>query len=479
MIKKFAFYGALAAFSVPSFAQYEKLDNGQFDLTNDEVRWANAYIGTEPTDNPAKLVSGYTTMFQMSYNSRNWADMRENLNWLVKNAPIATVNIYARGPLMLGYLIKSDTVSLERKKMYFKEMMNLFDLRLKYLKYLNASLPEGKKGRATEGDVLIAKANYYHIYGYGIDPEYTYNNIYEMYKAGINKINAEGGRDVRGIYIQYFFSVSNELFKADNNYYREQFLNDYLESKEVCEKMLQLAKEETDSVKAQHIVEEYDKPLTVIDQVFAQSGAANREQLITMYTPKVEQNKDNIAYLRSAMKVLSNNECDDSDVYYAAARYAYQIEPTYESAIGMAQYSKKEGKLNDMLKYYNAALEMAKTDQTRGRICMNIATSLINGKQYTGALVYLDRAVKYDKDLAGNAYLKKAVVNTSLGQYASALDLCAQASKTDITVSGPANRLAEKIRSHQANVAANARARAAYDAYIAKQKAEEDFWSQK
>ncbi len=480
MIKKILFCGALTALSMPVFAQYEKLDGNLSNLVDPEYRNSVAYIGEKALEDSAKTVGGYVTMLQMTYSSEAWGDMYENWKWLVKNAPIATVGTYARGAVMLGNLIKCDTTTAERKKVYLDEMMSLFDTRLKYLKYLNASVAEGKRGRATEGDVLIAKANYYHIYGFGVDGEkFTYNNIYDMYKAGIDAINKEGGREVRGAYIQYFFDVSHNLYQVDNNYFREQFLNDYLESKEVCEKMLQLAKEETDPDKAQSIVAEYDKPLAVIEQLFAQSGAANREQLIAMYTPKIEQNKTNIAYLRSAMNVLANNECDDTDVYYAAARYAYDIEPTYESAIGMAQYSKKEGKLDEMLTYYNKALEMAQNDQTRGIICMNIATSLINGKQYTGALVYLDRGIQYNAEMLGKAALKKAVVYTALGQYDDALNYCAEASGADITVSGTAERLAEKIRGAKANAAANARARAAYDAYIAKQKAEEDFWKQK
>jgi len=477
MLKKFILAIGVISMSLPSFAQYEKYE-GQTDFTDDETRWGIAYIGQEPTSDPSKLVSGYVTMMQMHYNGQNWVDMHENWKWLIDNAPIATVGIYARGAVMLGQLIKSET-DAAKKKEYLDEMMGLFDTRLKYLKYLNASIADGKRGRATEGDVLIAKANYYHIYGYGVDPNYTYNTIYDMYSKGIQLINSEGGREVKGLYIQYFFSVSYELYKASNEYYREQFLNDYLMSKEVCEKMLQLAKEETDPDKAQKIVDEYDHPLAIIEQAFAESGAANREQLVALYTPKVEQNKDNVNYLRSAMTVLASNDCDDTDVYYTAARYAYNIEPTYESAIGMAQYSKREGKMDEMLTYYNKALELCQTDATRGRICMNIASSLINSKQYTGALVYLDRAISYNQDLSGQAYMKKAIVNTALGQYPQALTLCSQAAEADITVSGSANRLAEKIRSAQANAAANARAKAAYDAYIARQKAEEDFWGKK
>ena len=179
------------------------------------------------------------------------------------------------------------------------------------------------------------------------------------------------------------------------------------------------------------------------------------------------------------MTVLAANECDDTDVYYKAAEYAYQIEPTYESAIGMASWSKQQGKMQDMLKYYEKAIELCQTDARRGRISLVIANSLINSKQYTGALVYLDKAMSYDNDLKGQACMKKAVVYTALGQYPQALTYCDQASTADITVSGSANRLASKIREAQANAAANARAKAAYDAYIAKQKAEEDFWGGK
>lgn len=477
-IQKIALALAMMAASNVAFAQYENIDPAT-DLTDDDARHRVAYIGAEQLADPGKSVSGYVTMMQMYYNSQNWAEMYENWKWLITNAPIATVSIYARGSVMLGQLIQTES-DVAKKKQYLDELMGLFDTRLKYLPLLNASIPEGKRGRATEGDVLIAKANFYHIYGYGVDGnEYTYNKIYDMYSKGIKAINEEGGREVKGAYIQYFFSVSHELYKVSNDYYREQFLNDYLESKDVCEKMLQLAKEEPDPEKAQRIVEEYDRPLAVIEQVFAQSGAANREQLVAMFTPKVEANKANLAYLRSAMTVLAANECDDTDVYYKAAEYAYAIEPTYESAIGMAQYSKQQGKMQDMLTYYEKAIELCKTDATRGRISLIIAGSLINSKQYTGALVYLDRAMSYNADLTGRANLQKAAVSTALGQYDQALNYCATAATSDITVSGSANRLATKIREVQANAAANARAKAAYDAYMAKQKAEEDFWGGK
>ena len=129
-----------------------------------------------------------------------------------------------------------------------------------------------------------------------------------------------------------------------------------------------------------------------------------------------------------------------------------------------------------MLEYYNTALELASSDAKRGAICLNICNGLTKSKQYTGALTYAEKAIKYNPDLTGKAYLKMANIYTLLGQYGEAVAYCSKAADADITVSGSANRLKENIQRVQANQAENAKARKAYDDFIKRQKAEEDFW---
>jgi len=69
-----------------------------------------------------------------------------------------------------------------------------------------------------------------------------------------------------------------------------------------------------------------------------------------------------------------------------------------------------------------------------------------------------------------------ANIYTLLGQYGEAISYCDKASEADITVSGSASRLKENIQKAQANQAANDKARKAYDDFIKRQKAEEEFW---
>ena len=328
--------------------------------------------------------------------------------------------------------------------------------------------------------MLSVKAEYYNwtapvVLGQNFDLRGSYKN----FKEAIDMVNEQGGREITGSFLQTFFLVSDAIYKAMPNTTREQYLQDYLDSKEACEKMLQLAKEaqtEGDTVRAKQLVATYDAPLAAIEQLFAASGAADSAQLISIYTKKFDGYKNDINKLNSSLTLMQQNDCDNSDIYYQYAEAAYALEPSFTSAIGLAQKAQKDGLLDKMLEYYNPALELASSDAKRGAICLNICNGLTKSKQYTGALTYAEKAIKYNPDYTGKAYLKMANIYTMLGQYNEAIAYCGKASAADITVSGSADRLKANIQKAQASQAENAKARKAYDDFIKRQKAEEDFW---
>lgn len=422
-----------------------------------------------------KTAKGYITMFQQTGANQDWQDMYTNYLWLKKYAPFAGNGIYTQGPYMFYNLIKAEKDQAKKRK-YFDEMMELFDLRQKNLDALNTFA----KTKSTLGDVLSVKAEYYNFVAQeALGQEYDLRNSYKNFAEAIKMVNEQGGREITGSFLQTFFLVSDAIYKAMPNTTREQYLQDYLDSKDACEKMLQLAKEaqaEGDTIRAQKLVATYDAPLAAIEQIFSQSGAADSAQLIAIYTKKFEDYKTDINKLNSSLTIMQNNDCDESDIYYQYAEAAYALEPTFTSAIGLAQKAQKDGQLNKMLEYYNKALELASSDSRRGIICLNICNGLTRSKQYTGALTYAEKAIAYNPDLTGKAYLKMANINTMLGQYGEAIAYCSKASAADITVSGSADRLKANIQKVQANQAENAKARKAYDDYMARKKAEEAFW---
>lgn len=423
-----------------------------------------------------KIGRGYVSLFQQSVANQEWKDAYTNMKWIFKNAPFAGTGIYTQGPYVLFYLIENEA-DQAKKLEYFNEMMALFDARQKNLEALNSFA----KTKSTLGDVLSVKADYYNWTAPKVQNSgYTLNKSYANYSEAIKMINEKGGREIEGSVLQTFFLVSDAMYKSAPNALREQYLQDYLDSKDACEKMLQLAKEaqaEGDTAKANKLIAKYDAPLAAIEQTFSASGAADTAQIIAIYKKKFESYKGDINKLNSAINLMAQNDCDNSEIYYQYAEAAYAIEPTFTSAIGLGQKEQKAGNAEKMLEYYNKAIELCKDDNRRGAICITIANGLIKSKSYTGALTYSEKAITYNADLKGKAYLKEANVYAQLGQYDEAVAYCDKASEADITVSGPATRLKESIKKAQANQAANARAKAAYDEYMAKRKAEEDFWT--
>ncbi len=465
-MKKLTLFALLLVAAAGAMAQ-------NFEGSTLEERIAHS---TGDNEDSIKTAKGYITMFQQTGTNKDFQDMYTNYIWLKKYAPFAVNGIYTQGPFMFYNLINAEQDPVKKKK-YFDEMMELFELRQKNLEALNSFA----KTKSTLGDVLSVKAEYYNWTAPTVlGKEFDLRNSYKNFAEAIKMVNEKGGREITGSFLQTFFLVSDALYKAMPNAMREQYLQDFLDSKEACEKMLELAKEAQangDNEKAQRLLATYDAPLAAIEQTFSASGAADSSQLIAIYTKKFDTYKTDINKLNSSLTIMQNNDCDESDIYYQYAEAAYALEPSFTSAIGLAQKSQKDGQLDKMLEYYNKALELASSDARRGAICLNICNGLTRSKQYTGALTYAEKAIAYNPDYTGKAYLKEANIYTLLGQYQEAINYCDKASEADITVSGSANRLKENIKKAQANQAANDKARKAYDDFIARQKAEEAFWS--
>lgn len=453
--KIFIACGMLAA--LPAMAQYEGT------TVYDRIGHGEDSINT----------LGNIVLYKDYYKAKDYMSAYGPWKEVLEKAPCAEVSTYAYGAAIVANILVKEA-DMAKKKTYFNELMNLYDTRLKNLDALNSFTKPNK--RATKGDILARKAFDYAYYGAGVADNYSLDNAYKQFREAIDLINADGAKEVPGFVLDKFFEISYQKYVADNAGFREQFLQDYLESREACEKMLSLANEAEDSVEAQKIVAQYDPTLNRIETMFAQSKAADRDQLIAIFGPKVEENKTNLAYLKSALILLSANDCDDTDVYFKAAEYAYNIEPSYESAIGTAQKYYKEGKVAESVKYYDTALELCKTDQTKAAISLKIANALAKSGETDKAFTYLDKAIGYNSAISGKAHLVRAQILASKKNFSEAISYCNKAAKEDVSISGSANRLKSKIVEVQQKNAEYERQNAAYKAAKEKQEKLDNFW---
>ena len=456
-LKKIATALSLAAVCLPTMAQYEgttvydRIGHGQDSITT----------------------LGNIVAYKDSYKAQDYLGAYEPWKAVFTKAPCAEVSTYAYGAMILANVLVKEQ-DMTKKKAYFNELMNLYDTRLKNLDALHSFTRVQSRG--TKGDIIGRKAFDYAYYGAGVADGYSVDKAYDMLKEGVDLINQDGAKEVPGFVLDKFFEMSYQKYLADSTNFREQFLQDYLESREACEGMLSLANQAKDSTAAQKIVSQYDPTLNRIETMFAQSKAANREQLVAIFGPKIEANKTNLAYLKSALTLLSANNCDDTDIYFKAAEYAYNIEPSYESAIGTAQKYYKDGKVAESIQYYDKALELCTTNQNKAAIALKIANAIAKTGDSSKAFTYLDRAVEYNPEISGKANLVRAQIEATSKNFSEAIAYCTKAAQEDVSISGTANRLKAKIQEVQRKNAEYERANAEYQAQKAKPEREENFW---
>lgn len=438
-------------------------------------------IAATTSEDSIVVARGHISSFQMGIDNKNWKDSYISWKWLMQNTPFAISGLYkGHAPFMLYQLIISEQ-NPEQKLAYFNDMMYMFDMRAARLDTLN-SMEKRDNLKSTLGDVLAIKADYYNWTAPSTPGSgYTLNKSYKNYSDAIHMINEKGGREVEGSVLQNFFLTSDAMYKSAPNALREQYLQDYLDSKEACETMLQLAKEAQaagNEAKAQKLLQKYEGPLALIEQTFANSGAADKAQIIAIYTKKFDEYKNDIAKLNSSINLMAQNDCDNDSIYFVYAKAAYDLRPTFNAAIGLAQKAQKDGKASEALAYYDKALELASDDATRGKICIKVAQALISSGGFAKGEEYIKKAISYNPSLTGAAYWQMAVSLIKAHDLKGAISYCDMAGQADITYANRADDMKKRLNEALAQQATNAKMQAEYNEYMRKKKAEEAFWNQ-
>lgn len=436
-LSKIACALGLTLVALPTLAQYEGTS------TADRVRQTVAAADT--TD-----ALGHIYGFQTAMNSQNYTEAYESWKWLIDKAPLTISSLYKNGPYMLYTLMQKPESTPEQKKQYLDDLMKLYDVRLANLTALNSF----DKYPASEGDVLTYKAYWYFRCGNGVDPDYTYNKIYDLYKAGIDGVARMGGKDVSAAVLYEFFTTSKALYDAAPAYYYEQYVTDYMETSKACNKMVQNAKEETDTAKQRQIVKDYDQTLQYIDYTFKQSPAANTDSLVAFFTPKLEEKQGDFEYLLRMVDILGSNGCEGTEIYYNAAQAAYDIEPTFASALGCARKEEALGNATAAMEYYQKAIELSDDNDTRiltiTQACKSLSLSGLGDK----ALEMAKQITQTDPNATGIEEWTRGDIYTNTQKWDNAIASYSKAAELDVTLSEAAQRQVQVITNYKNNLAA-------------------------
>ena len=276
-----------------------------------------------------------------------------------------------------------DRNSADYKK-YFDELMQVYDQEIQYLPEINkkfktpmcASMEFGKK------------AFFYLKFSPNPDMEQAYKWLTEATRGTAN--------DPDGAILHYFLQTSMEKVKADDNH-TDQFFQDYIDASKYADDAIAAETNEKKKAVLQTIKDN-------LVAMFVQSGVADCESLQNIYGPKVEENKTDSTFLKKALNILKLMKCNESEVYFKASEYMYQIDPTADAAVGVAYMYYKKGDYDNAVKYFDEALAKETDNDKKAEMAYATAAALMQAKKLSQARAYCQKAISF-KENYGDPYI--------------------------------------------------------------------------
>lgn len=286
------------------------------------------------------------------------------------NCPGARQGTYIDGAKMLSYFIKREK-DAAKKDALIDTLMMLYDTRIEYF------------GR--EGYVLGRK---------GVDLYSLRNKDYEeVYNILSKSVELEGDKSYPDVLVFYLRATHKmiEEGKADETI----MFDNYEISNNIIEANLEKYKDKPKSLANWENVRGNN------DLIF--EPYATCPAIIKIYTPKFEENPNDIKMLKKLTKLLDRKKCTDDQLYFDATLKLYELEPSHESAYLIGKMLMKNQEYAKAIDYLKEGEALEDSDD-RADCFLYIAECYRNLNQYSSARSYALKSLQERPD-NGNPYI--------------------------------------------------------------------------
>lgn len=293
-----------------------------------------AIWGDTPEERQQNILN--SNFLKESCDNKDYDAAAHYLKELLDKCPKASENTFVRGTTLYKNKINR-AKSIAEKNVYVDSLLLLYDLRNEYF----GSHP--KRGTAY---ILDRKAREYLTY--------KPNDRAGIREAFREAIEAGGDNSDPETVVAYFTNLCDDY-------------------------------KNTDEVMPDEIIAEYDRLLpffeknpeaseykSQFDAAFGLSGAASCENLETLFRGKLEAAPEDEALLAQAVSMMSRAKCD-GDFYFAIAEKYYQVKPSSETAMFLAQAFQNKGDYDKADTYLNEALAVEQDPAERQKLLVRIA----------------------------------------------------------------------------------------------------------
>ena len=149
------------------------------------------------------------------------------------------------------------------------------------------------------------------------------------------------------------------------------------------------------------------KTITDFETLFISSQVASCENLIALFTPRMEADPQNLDLAKNVVKIMSITEdCTDNDLYLNAVNTMYTLEPSANSAYYLYRLYSGRNDYDNAVKYLEEAIASADTDDlTDGGYYYELAVYALKCRNTVKSYAAAQKAMELDPSRAGKAYM--------------------------------------------------------------------------
>tara|TARA_B100000214_G_scaffold257846_1_gene190173 strand:+ start:1371 stop:2654 length:1284 start_codon:yes stop_codon:yes gene_type:complete len=277
------------------------------------------------------------SMFREYYKQKNYVDALNPWRWAFINCPASSGNIYKNGPKIIKEKIKLDK---ENKSAYIDTLLMIFDQRVEYFGKKGYVL--GLKGYEL---ILLDKSKSEEALGY----------LEESIKI------EEKNSSVQAVYGYMKAIVNLEKIGLKTK-------NDVLEAYDLISEII-----DYNIINETKAKKNFVKYAQKIEDLF--TPYANCEDLVLLYSNKIDTQTNDIDLLKRITQLLNNKECTDSDLFFNVTKRLYDLEPSSSSAYLLSKMSVSRDNSYEAIMYAKNAIEIEEDINIQAKYYLALADS--------------------------------------------------------------------------------------------------------
>ena len=299
------------------------------------------------------------------YKQKNYKDAYKPWAYLFNNAPKRTKNIYLHGPKIIKGLIKNlDDQS--RLTSLVDSLIMIYDQRNVYYPGKEAYVI-GMKGAD--------------MYKYMKTTTEGLQASYEVLRSSFEMAANASTASV----LNYYFLATTKLvqvkeLKVEDLIALFSDLSGVISYKEakLTQDIYNAQQSEELSAKEQKLLKKNKKELKTLGDVKTNlektlAPHATCEKLVELYAKNFEQNKEDLAWMKRAAKLLNKKECTESDIFFTISEALYNIDPSPSAAANMGIRSLKRKDYEKAEVFYTYALENESDEINKAQYAFRLA----------------------------------------------------------------------------------------------------------